>query len=87
MTTTTWGTTTLGLATTTMSDPNNTDNVEAFLFELNDLLERHKASIQPAGGVSLRVTANGHSSLVLEDWNPETRRYNPRKLVIDTESS
>lgn len=65
-----------------MSDSNNTDNVEAFLFELNELLERHKATIAAVHSNSLWVTANGHASYVVEAWSPEKQKCNPHKLVV-----
>lgn len=46
-----------------MSDPNNTDNVEAFLFELNELLERHKA-VFIASDNDLKVAVRGQNAEV-----------------------
>lgn len=58
----------------------NIDNVEAFLFELNELLERHRATIK-VSAQSLFVTAGTHQSYVGEAWNPKTQAHDPRKLM------
>lgn len=42
----------------------NTDNVEAFLFELNELLRRHRAVIDGLEGGNLFVTVNGQDAEV-----------------------
>lgn len=51
-----------------------TDNVEAFLFELNELMERHKAMIVPNGSL-LMVTANGHHASVGQEWKEVNGRW------------
>lgn len=66
-----------------MSDPNNTANVEAFLFELNELMERHKAMITPNGALLL-VSANGHHADVDRSWKELNGRVVaiPSRLVL-----
>lgn len=51
---------------------NNTDNVEAFLFELNELLERHKA-VFIASDNDLKVVVRGQSAEVCR--NIQNREY------------
>jgi hypothetical protein len=61
-----------------MNDPNSTENVEAFLFELNELMERHKARIEAVGYGEFQIHANGHSSPVVESYD------HPNRLVLDS---
>lgn len=56
---------------------NNTDKVEAFLFELNELMERHNATIMAVAFGEFQVTANGESSAVIESYD------RPGRLELD----
>ncbi len=47
-----------------MNTRQNPDNVEAFLFDLNELARRHKATIRAMGYGELHVEANGHKAFV-----------------------
>lgn len=60
----------------------NTDNVEAFLFELNELLRNHKATIETHGPGLVRVIANGQTAVVGQVWDNNTHDVVPHRLAI-----